>query len=550
MKKIYVYAILSLLAAIILAGCSSDEPESGGTSGECRYVAVNIVQPGNVAGRAEASEGFQYGTDAENKVSTAWFFIFDENGENGSFYPVVVNRNDQGAGHNPEVERIYNAIIVIDGAETKPTGIKKLACVLNPPADDAVLRVKTLAGLQECIGQYGASEAGKFIMSNSVYKNGATTILTADITDGTEGTPGNIHKSASAALANPVDVYVERVVAKVVATSTDAFANKGAKPVIDGVETPLGIKITGVEVANIANSSYLFKNITGVSDTWSSWVWDVNNRRSYWETVPSITSAGGGTAALTFSNKSYNQIVAADAVTDEKKISLTTYVQPNTSDTKTSILVTAKLQKDGADFTDLMFIRGGYTTTAGAENVVLEYMQRNNWLKKTGENTYSNFTKDDITIVNNSNHDGFADFYVEGLEDYEVVYQLKPAITSVYDNTGAEIADGVNTVNTTFRAKSWRARAYTDGMCYYYVEIDHSKVVDAATAPGTYVGVVRNHIYQLNLESIEGVGTPIFNPGDVIIPDRPDNTESYYLAARVNVLAWKLVGQRVQFQGQ
>ena len=59
---------------------------------------------------------------------------------------------------------------------------------------------------------------------------------------------------------------------------------------------------------------------------------------------------------------------------------------------------------------------------------------------------------------------------------------------------------------------------------------------------------MRNHIYDLTLSSIKGIGTPVFDPDDVIIPERPDIENLYYLAARINVLAWKVVSQTVNFE--
>ena len=58
-------------------------------------------------------------------------------------------------------------------------------------------------------------------------------------------------------------------------------------------------------------------------------------------------------------------------------------------------------------------------------------------------------------------------------------------------------------------------------------------------------GVVRNHVYKVNISDIVGMGTPVYDPdNDEITPIVPSDEKSY-LAAQINVLAWKVVGSDV-----
>ena len=68
-----------------------------------------------------------------------------------------------------------------------------------------------LSDLQAKVEDYctGKTEDGKFVMSNSVYYDGDNLIVATPVK------AENVKKSASEALNNPVDIYVERVVAKV-----------------------------------------------------------------------------------------------------------------------------------------------------------------------------------------------------------------------------------------------------------------------------------------------------------------------------------------------
>ena len=80
------------------------------------------------------------------------------------------------------------------------------------------------------------------------------------------------------------------------------------------------------------------------------------------------------------------------------------------------------------------------------------------------------------------------------------------------------------------------AKIWKDGG-YYFVNIEHLK--------DGLAGVVRNHSYQITVEDIKGLGTPVYD-GNVVIPNpvKPTDDESF-IAARVNVLSWQIVKQNV-----
>lgn len=547
-KKLF---FLPFLAALTFTGCSNDDdPAAGGNENKADdygYVAVNIVQPKSIGTRA-ADTGFEYGSDDENKAESGLFFIFRADGtiysmdNNPQSIALTTDKIEDNANNSvtPQVEKIYNAVLVIDGAATAPTAGLQIVCVLNAPADLANSSVNSLSDLEAKIADYSAHTSGTFIMSNSVYKDSDKKILGATVE--TE----NISKSASVALENPVDIYVERVVAKIRAKGTDAFENQGANPAIDGVEKNLTIKLTGIEIANIAQTSYLVKNIEDIS---YDWAWDVANKRSYWETVP---------ASLTYGNKSYNTIVndspkdGEGNTFDITKVNTTDYIQPNTSTQKTAVLVTAELL-DGTSPCDFVYLRGGYFTPDNALALIAQYAANNGYYKKTSaENvtpvTYSQLATTDFEWKNKL--DEGAKQYT-WLERYEVVAQVKSDVSNLYKKNGDAYAPATaNDINTLLAGSEsshpYVAQYYKDGKCYYFVNIDQSSIASAAAH--TYDGVVRNHIYDLTLNSIKGIGTPVFDPDDVIIPERPDVENLYYLAAQINVLAWKVVSQTVNFE--
>ena len=52
-------------------------------------------------------------------------------------------------------------------------------------------------------------------------------------------------------------------------------------------------------------------------------------------------------------------------------------------------------------------------------------------------------------------------------------------------------------------------------------------------------GVVRNHVYTLNVRQIKGLGVGMSSPDQPIVP--PMDPDNYYIAARLNILAWRVV---------
>lgn len=56
-------------------------------------------------------------------------------------------------------------------------------------------------------------------------------------------------------------------------------------------------------------------------------------------------------------------------------------------------------------------------------------------------------------------------------------------------------------------------------------------------------GVVRNHIYDLTINSISGLGTGIGDINQPIVP--PTENEQYYISTRLNILKWRVVNQSV-----
>ena len=111
-------------------------------------------------------------------------------------------------------------------------------------------------------------------------------------------------------------------------------------------------------------------------------------------------------------------------------------------------------------------------------------------------------TTENVEFVKGVNEDGFIEFEEGEIE--EILATIRPA-------------------------KIWEAGGY------YYLPIAHNSDVN---------GLVRNHVYQMNINGITGLGTPVYDPKKLITPEKPTEDESY-ISAEIKVLSWKVVNNNV-----
>lgn len=116
-------------------------------------------------------------------------------------------------------------------------------------------------------------------------------------------------------------------------------------------------------------------------------------------------------------------------------------------------------------------------------------------------------------------------FVVKG---YQVQAQLKEGVT-VYKGELEATAEANTKIGETL------AEIRKDGMAYYHTGVEHL---------GTAKGIVRNHFYQIDVNTIKGFGTPVYDPDSKFIPEDPKDVKTY-IAATIKVLSWRVVKQTV-----
>ncbi|WP_302216335.1 Mfa1 family fimbria major subunit [uncultured Prevotella sp.] len=490
------------LAAIAFSACTSEEvAENNPSTGEgtTSYVAVNINSVGTSGSRADGD--YADGSAKENKINAVRFYFFTENGEayNMGTTNYVEKENPTGEGKlTPNVEKITDAMLVIDG-ETK-TAPHSMIAVVNPATiEEGVLQAKmTKTEVEAAVARQNFNAQGAnakdFVMSSSVYSDGTNKVWVADIT-------GHVATDQNTAMQNPVDIYVERVAAKL--TSTATGAKESGKFHVG--ETTNGKKvyavIKGWGLAKETTDANLIKQIEA---TWTDndlGITQWNHPayfRCYWETSRSEMSQG----------KSYNAYTS--------HIGDFYYTNPNTSDNnKPQYVATVELQYEDGTKAEICKYKGvEYLSEDAVKKAILA--ENKDYKKRTTTTAGTETTG--LTV--NDIH-----FVVTG---YQVKAQLNEGVT-VYK--GEE--EATNECNTNM-GKSL-AEIRKEGRAYYYTDVAHL---------GTAKGIVRNHFYQIDVKTITGFGTPVYDPDSEFVPVVPEDTQTY-LAARINVLSWRIVKQTV-----
>lgn len=612
MKKIYGFAALA--AAMTLASCSNnDEPINGGGNINNApvskgYVTVNLATPNGSGTRADDDLDGKYmqGTHDESKVTNALLVTF----QGGKAYEVVEFTPKPWYNGSGNVDKVSTGNIIevavpqeetTQGEETITTDvmIDEFITILNVPAGDLGIKTAkedgaaaayTLDQVRQKLADYSNTTNG-IVMSTSAYRRDADAEkgITAKDMYTTE-VEGKIFKDlADAAKAeNLLTVYVERAVARVdyafkpkegsfTATADEDFTINEGMTGTDGEATfSPTITVTGVSIANLPDKTYLVKDIAGFNNgKWPSTTWNMNvpgDFRSHWADCAKLESeVTGNEDFISMDNKSYTDIINDMSNSDLKNIvesydKGSIYAHENTTKEHTAVIITAVV----GDGTDLyrMVVNGKYYS--GATNVktaALGYLENDKYFKSEtvdGETHYVSLTANDLKIVQSDDHryDGYIQFddSLEGnlyLGSTDADNQMKFTLIQGDGSTDAEKnAAGLAKANDDLKKAEWKSerdgkmlkkyRVYrwNNGKCYYYTDIN-PEYVDTP-------GVVRNHIYDLKLTSVAGLGIPVFEPSDVIIPEIPDKVDpkepdNYFVRATINILNWTYYSQDVNF---
>lgn len=568
----------NILCGILVCGafcaCSDQEPENSNKPGSFdgkAYLRVNITDANST--RATGGD-LEYGDATEHEVVNADFFFYDTNGifiARANVWDSGTENEDNPAGN---IEFFGKSVIVLKGL-TETNHPKHLVTVLNTPEDfepaNTLDEMKTLLAGSIYNGSH-------FTMSTTSY--GRTAAVPYFVTEVSES---DFKKELDEAQnATPVDIYVERLAAKVtLRVDNDKLVPVDGKPGIYKVKvtvagdpnqqeqgTQIGaadiyVRFLGWGLNATAKDSYIVKNIeTAWSDADLGFVWnDAVRFRSYWGKSYNYGKQDGkypdvsAEAAIA----EYLNYINADKLT--KQFGQSAYCAENSNTSEivseylhsavTSILLKAQILDENEQPLEMIRYNGTLYKRNDYLNYVLNTLQKGNKLNLycLEDEATGKYVQIDHNCVDLAND-----------RDGKVYLKLKPlaAGTSLYRKSGETYAPASDTElgeveknMKDFNAYN-EAIGYKDGLMYYNIPIEHlnnaATTTDAENKrviPVAKYGIVRNHHYVVTVNSLTKIGKGIFDPEEEIVPGKNDEKDTYYVGARINILSWKIVNQNV-----
>lgn len=557
MKKFRVLSsvLVSALMMTVMSCSSSDDLNDGGPDANDKsYLSIRINNVGSVAGSRAAGD-YSDGTADENHIESVRFYFFNSDGT-----PYILKNDGKSTGknwleknsdlntenkQNPNVSMISNPLLVIEGNTGASPAV--MIAVINPNSLDGDKLgdgAKTLDDVKRTsiFSKFYTTGNKNFVMSNSVYVANGVEKCASIVT-------GFVATTADAAKSKPVDLYVERVVAKVQPTIDATYtADDGRKwTKIDGKDA-IKVGVYGindiyavVDGWGVADENGKAELVKQVNTAWNDEnlgisVWTSSDyHRCFWTSSVAF-AAGTGAEGNAPVNHSYNDFAArklTDCAYTLPNAPTSVNADPYASTLTKMVLATHLVYKDGADYkpAEICQYRGQ------------EYLHVEDVKTEVANNFADYYIKKGDTRTKLQSSDIEFTTKAVSIKDYQVVATLRSlaADETLQKKTGTteEASSYTDVTKETLQAEmnNEPAQIRKDGKAYYFIPIRH-----LGTDPKKlgYYGIVRNHVYSINIQNMYGFGTPVFDPSKVIDPTIPSN-DATYLAARINVLSWRVV---------
>ena len=501
------------LAALGFAACAENgEQNAPVQKGELEQSYVAITLAADDITRADDGK-YEAGLAEEREVKSAYVFFFKD----GAAFPVAFDgatSTNTGACNwlkvelngtatsMPNVSDIKDQVLVLQNYKGQYPN--QMLAILNWTPEKSSY---SLNELQTKVAS-AVNNANGFVMSNAVYANAKKQTI-----DAVPLTIENIGTTAAEAEAHPVTIHVERIAAKVVYTAK----NDGKFMIGENVEnTEIYAQIVSFELYNDYEESRLLKKIDptwdGIGFAWNDPDWF----RSYW-----AISLG---TAFPENKFSWNS--------DNTQIGQWNYLGENTRpevENRTKVIVKAQLVNNAGEAVEIVNWYGKEYIGENNLKVVVANTLKSLYFWGDGY-TFTGLTDADLKCVARQSDEENA---------FEVYFQLSNNGSQKnwykYEN-GNYNAISIDDLNTALAAVQ-PALVYKNGMTYYWLDIKH--IGNAGTT--TEYGIVRNHVYKVNITDIKGFGTPIYDPTqNFITPDEPEDITSY-VSAQINILSWRVV---------
>lgn len=583
---------LAVAAVGLSFSCSKEEIKNSGYDpgvaeyDQTRYLKVVLANP--EAG-TKADQSFDAGKTEENAIKDIRFVFYDKDG-NLTSNTVTVSGDqitpEPGTPENGSVNSVVELSLPVDimQGENMPAYVM---CYVNSfrPGEVGYKTITELSNVRrtKVVGD-GTEDniSGTFPMNNSSYYGSdpikgqtGVRILATPIPAGAFG--------ATEKEASSITIYVERYAAKVQlkmpeASKIHAFEIDGKKLIF----TPSGWAVNAVDtdmflVKRFGNAeNEPLEDINGrIGDWWN----DEQNHRSYWacspgyyvDQYPEVSDDITDTPEMA-KNKycseylKYSEIVSPNnAMTNniryvrEATVNSEMYKSApnspavrNPKATLPSVIIAGKYQIEGENADQDFFIYGGKVYTSRQD--MLSYMVNNAQRIVYAENGY--YVTENDFVLEHPEQEVRGDIKVPGRY---VTLQLKnPVGNFLKDGEYIAVSEGnLNEVNRLLMTSVGYAESYIKGMAYFAVPIKHlgwywdkenndnwGKSISDKTWDWTKVrtgdfGIVRNHVYNVEISEIKGRATGLYSKDQPLVP--PTDISSYDVKYEVKTLNWAVV---------
>ena len=555
-----------LLTAMLTACGESDDLQAGqpATGAGKQYVSLTFTMPtreqtsrADTPTGGEDGDGYEQGQNNENTITDAVAFFFQNNGAgvNGDAntpvqYMFFNSFEQTGGGNGNGIDRVY---------KTKPVptdlyGEYNVLVVANPGTDSWWTATTTLGAVRDTvITQAWTGEAGKetyFLMSSAK----DSTIQISDANN-TEATAAN------------TTIDVERMAARV------DYKKLASYDCTDPNYTGATVKIEGAILVNnlTGPGSYAMKRVSTASTGGDiTYLGDetlgAGGLPDNWVLDPTTNNKATATFGVSWQDENAsNPNWWSGKTTTEKAIkkgnedwnilgyTLENITAPDETkhDYNTAVVFKAKFHPaEGSvphyqDQDEATFFELGNTLYASMEDLMAGFSGRTVSAMNTALEGCTSW--DDVESFYNTLRDddpcGYKLWLKEQIDESKTLDDVKQSLTwtsymknvcgysSTFTNEIYSVTIDDDVESTAAILAKYGTRTYEDATCYYTWWIRHANDGDEDTNGVMEYAIVRNNIYELNVESIYSLGGYI------------PNEEEHGFIVNVYVKDWTMLGE-------
>lgn len=576
---------LMLASALAFSACSSDDVAENGngsltdfTNGGYVKMAINMPTVKSSEGAFKGvNDGYQDGTPAEYEVKNTTVIMFQGNNENDAIFHSAYNITDTW---NPELapngqisstlqltkkvneaaigSNLY-ALVVVNNNGLLSVGPDHKLTVGSDDFTGNFTEFKNKLATATSVSGTDFSGAGKgLFMANAPLSKGTGGTAKSDgpVTTLVNLT-SDVYPTATAAEAKPAaHIYIERGVAKVTfvrpktdaSFTTDAFSNGKGVAIVTYTMDGWNLDITN-------KSSFLVRH---VNPDWNAYKTDITGvtvtnpfrfvghtevhdglYRTYWAEDPNYNSTPAG---------AFNTVTSVDDINKPFGEYKPLYCLENTfnvdnqnQDATTRAIVRVKVKINGTEG-DFYTVNGGKTTLYSKDN--LDNLVKN-----------AIITNADVVTANGGTAPNATDITLSYSDLGDNVQKVDGITLRLADGTFLSAKTNYNSILTAVNDAVKNITKYVDGYVYYPVRIKHfgdeltpwaqaydanittGKIYPATKKEERYLGrygVVRNNWYELEVNSIKGIGYAVIPPANNV----PDDVLDQYISVKINILSW------------